>query len=158
MVLIESAGELSNSRRHLQALIEEALLALETNVLGPTHKAGEIAPGLEIATDAKVARPALEQVSGDDPLGLCRCLSGSLGSGLCRGLLRGAGLDYHDEPGSILTANTSDKQSADVKQATNKHHEETYHGSSRPYGKGQNRTLKKIFYGPPSCRIFSEPR
>eukprot|EP01085_Mycamoeba_gemmipara_P003334 Mycagemm_TRINITY_DN9985_c0_g1::TRINITY_DN9985_c0_g1_i1::g.3334::m.3334 type:complete len:168 gc:universal TRINITY_DN9985_c0_g1_i1:532-29(-) len=91
VVLVQSAGELGNGRRHLQALVQDALLALQANVLGPAQETGKIALRLEIATDAKVTRAALEKVSGDDPLGLGRSLGRSLGSGLGRGLLGSAG-------------------------------------------------------------------
>lgn len=87
MVLVQSASELGNRRRHLQALVQEALLALEADVLGPAHETGQIALRLDVTTDAKVARPALKEVSGDHRLGLSRGLSGSLSGGLGRGLL-----------------------------------------------------------------------
>jgi hypothetical protein len=39
-VLIQSVRELGKCRRDFQALVEDHLLALETNIGGPFHEAG----------------------------------------------------------------------------------------------------------------------
>jgi hypothetical protein len=47
-VLIESVGELGNGGGNLEALVENDLLSLETDVFGPFNKAGEVGLGLDI--------------------------------------------------------------------------------------------------------------
>lgn len=107
MVLVQSAGELGNRRRHLKALVQEALLALEADVLGPANETGQIALGLDVATNTEVARPALKEVSGDHGLRLRRGLSGSLSGGLGRGLLRVLrGLETGRNVGKVLGRGT----------------------------------------------------
>ena len=49
-VLVESVGELSDSRRDLEALVKDDLLALETNVLRPLDETCQVGLGLDILT------------------------------------------------------------------------------------------------------------
>ena len=43
-------GELRNGRGDLEALAEDNLLALEANIFGPLHEAGEVLLGLDVLT------------------------------------------------------------------------------------------------------------
>lgn len=45
---VQSLSELVNRRRHLQALVQNGPLALESDVAGPFHKACEITLRLDI--------------------------------------------------------------------------------------------------------------
>ena len=47
-VLVESVGELRDGRGDLQALAEDNLLALEADIFGPLHEAGEVLLGLDV--------------------------------------------------------------------------------------------------------------
>lgn len=49
-VLVKRVGELGDSRGHLEALLEDHTLALETNVLRPLDKARQVALGLNVLT------------------------------------------------------------------------------------------------------------
>ena len=49
-VLVQSVGELGDGWWDLQALVKDDLLALETNVLGPLHEAGEVLLRLDVLT------------------------------------------------------------------------------------------------------------
>merc|ERR1712224_256730 len=49
------------SRGNLQAHLEDLLLALEADILGPLHHAGDIALGLDVLADTKVAGTLLDQ-------------------------------------------------------------------------------------------------
>ncbi len=61
MVLVQSLGELENSRRGLQALVEDTALALQAHVLGPLDIASQISGGLNITTKAEVLGTALKE-------------------------------------------------------------------------------------------------
>ena len=45
---VKGLVELVDGRRHLQTLQKSSLLALETHVLGPSHKAGQVTLGLDV--------------------------------------------------------------------------------------------------------------
>jgi len=89
-VLIEDVGELVDCRGYLQTLVEDPLLALETNIFGPFNIAGEIALGLDILTNAKISWPLLDQRVGRWLLGGSRLdRVGRWGDLLARGFLGG---------------------------------------------------------------------
>ena len=54
-VAVEVVCELGDCRGYFQAEVEDFLLALETDVFGPFDHAREVAAGLDVLTDAKVA-------------------------------------------------------------------------------------------------------
>lgn len=60
-VAVEDMLELRNRGRDLEAHAEDLLLALETDILRPLHHARQVAAGLDILADAKVAGAPLEQ-------------------------------------------------------------------------------------------------
>ena len=53
--------ELGNAWRDLQSLHKNSLLTLNTDVLGPSDEAGEIALGLDVSTDSEVMGVLLEE-------------------------------------------------------------------------------------------------
>lgn len=60
-VLVENVLELGNCRRDLQPHVEDLLLALEADILGPPHHAGEVSLGLDVLADTEVAGALLDQ-------------------------------------------------------------------------------------------------
>jgi hypothetical protein len=54
-VAVENVLELGDRRWDLQSEVEDLLLALETDILGPLHHAGKVSSGLDVLTDAIVA-------------------------------------------------------------------------------------------------------
>merc|ERR1712115_773063 len=60
-VAVEGLGELGNRRRHLQTHVEDLALALQADVLRPSHHARKVALGLDVLADTEVLRAALEQ-------------------------------------------------------------------------------------------------
>jgi hypothetical protein len=64
LVLVDSLGELVDDGRDLESLHENTLLSLDSDVLGPLHEAGQVALGLDVATEAEVAGVLLEKRSG----------------------------------------------------------------------------------------------
>lgn len=60
-VLVEHAGELVDGRRDLEPLLEDGLLALQADVLGPLDVAREVAGRLDVLADAKVAGGLFEE-------------------------------------------------------------------------------------------------
>jgi len=80
---VQRGLELVDCRRDLQAGLENGLLALETDVLGPFHEAAQIALGLDILTDTEVTGALLEEGVGhsldlgllDGQRGCCHLLS-----------------------------------------------------------------------------------
>ena len=60
-VLVEGAGELVERRWHLEALLEDAALALDAHDLGPLDKPVQVFLGRQRAADAELLRPLLEQ-------------------------------------------------------------------------------------------------
>lgn len=85
-VLVKGVGELGDGRGDLQSLVEDDLLPLETNVLGPLDKSSEVPLGRKVATDTKGLGPLLEE----RVLDLLTSLLGAEGSG--SGLLSFGGL------------------------------------------------------------------
>jgi hypothetical protein len=66
-VLVEDVLELGDRGRNLQAHLEDLLLALETDILGPLNHARDIALGLDVLADTEVAGTLLdERVLVDD--------------------------------------------------------------------------------------------
>jgi len=61
LVAFESTVELCDGWRDLQALEQDALLTLNTDVLGPSNEAGQISLRLDVSTDSKVAWVLFEQ-------------------------------------------------------------------------------------------------
>lgn len=60
-VAVESGLELSDGRRNLQAHVQDLLLALKTDILGPLDEAGEVATGLDVLADTEVASALLDK-------------------------------------------------------------------------------------------------
>lgn len=83
-VLVEDVGELSDRGRSLETLVEDNLLTLKTNVLGPLNEAGEVSGRANRLTDAERLGTGLEERVGSllRGLGLARGLSDFLGRGL----------------------------------------------------------------------------
>jgi len=61
LVLLESLSELVDGGGHLQSGEENSLLSLNTDVLGPLDKSGEITLGLDVTTDSEVSGALLEK-------------------------------------------------------------------------------------------------
>ena len=60
-VAVEDVLELGNRRWDLETEVQDLLLALETNILGPLHHTGEVATGLDILSDTIVAGALLNE-------------------------------------------------------------------------------------------------
>jgi hypothetical protein len=60
-VLVENVLELGQRRRDLQAHLENLLLALEADILGPLDHAGDIALRLDVLADTEVAGALLDE-------------------------------------------------------------------------------------------------
>ncbi len=92
LVLVQSAGELVNRRRNLEALLEDGALALEADISGPSNGAAQIAGRRQRAANTERAGILREQVR---VLGMESVLSWLLGRGgssrLGGGLGRGGG-------------------------------------------------------------------
>jgi hypothetical protein len=58
---IEDVLELSDRRWDLQSEVEDLLLALETDILGPLHHTREVSSRLDVLTDAIVAATLLDK-------------------------------------------------------------------------------------------------
>lgn len=67
VILIQSAGELVDGRRNLQALVQNSTLSLNADILRPFNKTGQITSGLDVLTDAKVTSAPLKE-SGETGL------------------------------------------------------------------------------------------
>jgi len=59
-IAVECVGELSDRGRDLETQIQDLLLALKTDILGPLNEAGEVTTGLNVLADTEVARALLE--------------------------------------------------------------------------------------------------
>lgn len=60
-VLVEDLLELGDRRGNLQPHVEDLLLALQADILGPLHHARKVALGLDIGADTEVARTLLDE-------------------------------------------------------------------------------------------------
>jgi hypothetical protein len=60
-VLVGGVLELSNRRGNLQAHVEDLLLALKTDILGPLDETREVALGLDVLADTEVTGALLEE-------------------------------------------------------------------------------------------------
>jgi hypothetical protein len=60
-VLVGGVLELGQRRGNLQAHVEDLLLTLKTDILGPLDEAGEVASRLDILTDSEVAGTLLDK-------------------------------------------------------------------------------------------------
>jgi hypothetical protein len=61
LVLVNGVGELVDGWWDLEALEEDSLLSLDTDVLGPLDEAGQVANGLDVTTDTEVLGGLLEK-------------------------------------------------------------------------------------------------
>ena len=104
-VLVGGVLELGNRRGDLQAHVEDLLLALKTDILGPLDEAREVALGLNILTNTEVARALL-----DKRVLLARCVSRvhlEVGIFIYLGLLVKAGPGLGERRGSGLLSGFS---------------------------------------------------
>ena len=53
--------ELGNCGGHLESLVENTLLTLDANVLGPLHESGEVSLWLDVTSQSEVTRVLLEE-------------------------------------------------------------------------------------------------
>jgi len=60
-LLVQGGLELLNWRRNLQTGLKDSLLSLQTDILGPSDKSGEISLGLDILADSKVLGSLFEK-------------------------------------------------------------------------------------------------
>lgn len=60
-VLVENVLELGDRRGNLQPHVEDLLLALKTDILGPLHHTRKVALRLDVGTDTIVARALLDE-------------------------------------------------------------------------------------------------
>lgn len=60
-VAVQGVLELSDRGGNLEAEVQNFLLALETDILGPLHHARQVAPGLNVLANAEVAGALLEK-------------------------------------------------------------------------------------------------
>jgi hypothetical protein len=60
-VAVEDVLELGDGRGDLQAKVEDLLLALKADILGPLHHARQVAAGLDVLADTEVARALLDE-------------------------------------------------------------------------------------------------
>jgi hypothetical protein len=63
-VLVQDLGELVDCRGDLEALVQDLLLTLKTNIFGPLDETRKITLGLDILTNAKVAATLLNEGVG----------------------------------------------------------------------------------------------
>jgi len=61
LVSLDRALELSDCWGNFQALHENSLLALNSNILGPLDETSEVSLGLDVSPDSKVAWVLFEQ-------------------------------------------------------------------------------------------------
>jgi hypothetical protein len=60
-VAVQGALELSDGRRNLEAEVQDLLLALKADILGPLDEATEVALGLHVLANAEVTGAALDE-------------------------------------------------------------------------------------------------
>ena len=61
MVLVDGLGELVDGGGNLETLEKNALLSLDTDVLGPFDEASEVANWLDVTSDSEVLSRLLEE-------------------------------------------------------------------------------------------------
>jgi hypothetical protein len=61
LVLVDGLGELVDGGWDLETLEKNALLSLDTDVLGPLDEAGKVADGLDVTADSEVLGRLLEE-------------------------------------------------------------------------------------------------
>ena len=71
LITFNSAVELGDAWGNLQALHEDALLTLDSDVLGPSNEAGEVSLRLDVSSDSKVAWVLFEQRIFSGRVGSC---------------------------------------------------------------------------------------
>jgi hypothetical protein len=69
-VAVQGVLELGERRGNLQAHVQNLLLALKTDILGPLDEAGQVALGLNVLADAEVAGTLLDErvLRGGEPV------------------------------------------------------------------------------------------
>lgn len=60
-VAVQGALELGNGRGDLETEVQDLLLALKTDILGPLNEAAEVALGLDVLANAEVAGALLDE-------------------------------------------------------------------------------------------------
>ncbi len=81
-ILIQSLGELVDAGRDLESLLQDGLLTLETDVLGPFDEAREVTDWLDVLADTIVTRFLFDQwVGGSGFLLLGQRVGGDLFDG-----------------------------------------------------------------------------
>ena len=60
-ITVEDVLKLGNRRWNFQAEVEDLLLALKADILGPLHHTGEVSSRLDILTDAIVTAALLDE-------------------------------------------------------------------------------------------------
>lgn len=60
-VAVQGVLELSNGRRDLETEVQDLLLALQTDILGPLDETAEVALGLDVLANAEVAGALLDE-------------------------------------------------------------------------------------------------
>ena len=61
MILVESTCELVDGWWHFESHVQDSLLTLNTDVLGPLYEAREVALGLDISANTEIASTLLEE-------------------------------------------------------------------------------------------------
>lgn len=89
-VAVQSVLELGDRRRHLEAHVQNLLLALQAHILRPLDEAGQVALGLDVLADAEVAGTSLGQ--GVLMLLASCCLRGNVSAAYLGSLLAGTSL------------------------------------------------------------------
>lgn len=60
-VLVQGGGELGKSRGDLETVLQDLLLSLQTDILGPLDETGEVSLGLDVLSNSEGSRSLLEQ-------------------------------------------------------------------------------------------------
>lgn len=110
-VAVEDVLELSDRRRDLQPEVEDLLLALETDVRGPSHHARKVALGLNVLADTEVPGALLKKgvLSLSEPAAMQLTISGRTLAGFLEPALpwgKGAGAAFL-ALGAILSSRLS---------------------------------------------------
>lgn len=102
-VAVEDVLELGDRRGDLETHVQDLLLALKTDILGPLDHAGQVATGLDVLADAEVAGLTLDKRvlrSLSAIYGTARAIMGRMCTDL--GSLLGASLSLRERGGSHL--------------------------------------------------------